>query len=198
MDIEFNDKIRFKKEFNSLDNFVLDFISILDELKIRYVLISGYVSILFGRSRSSEDIDIIIERLDLQKFKELWNKLSESFECINAGNAEQAYNEYLLTHHAIRFAKIKKFIPNMEVKFPKIELESWALSNKKEVTVNNKILFISPIELQISFKLYLGSEKDIEDAKYLYELFKEKLDLELLYEFNRKLKIVEVFNKYLR
>lgn len=39
-------------------------------LKKRYVLISGYVSILFGRNRSSEDIDMIVEKLDYEKFKE--------------------------------------------------------------------------------------------------------------------------------
>ena len=35
-------------------------------------------------------------------------------------------------------------------------------------------------------------------AKYLYEMFKDKLDISLLQEFNRKLKIGRRFNKYLR
>ena len=59
-------------------------------------------------------------------------------------------------------------------------------------------MFISQIELQIPFKLFLGSEKDIEDAKYLYSLLKDKLNMELLNEFNRKLKIVDLFNKYIK
>ena len=58
-------------------------------------------------------------------------------------------------------------------------------------------MFISSLELQIPFKLYLGSEKDIEDAKYLYNLFKDKIDLILLKEFNQKFKIQDKFNKYL-
>jgi len=44
----------------------------------------------------------------------------------------------------------------------------------------------------------LGSQKDIEDARFLYNLFKENLDMPLLKEFNQKLKIEEVFNDYLR
>lgn len=64
--------------------------------------------------------------------------------------------------------------------------------------LNNKTLFVSPIELQIPFKLFLGTEKDIEDAKHLYKVFKDKINLSLLHEFNRKLKIVHIFNKYLK
>lgn len=49
-----------------------------------------------------------------------------------------------------------------------------------------------------SFKLYLGSEKDIEDAKHIYKLFQDKLDMRLLQEFNRKLKTQVLFNRYLK
>ena len=199
MDIKYSkDEISFEKELNDLDRFTIKFTSLLDEINVRYVLISGYVSILFGRSRSSEDIDIIIEKMDFTRFMELWEKINESFTCIITKDPKEAYDEYINDHHAIRFAIKDSFIPNMEVKFPKIELESWALQNRKKVIVNNKSLFISPLELQISFKLYLGSEKDIEDAKHIYELFKDKLDLELLNEFNRNLNIEETFNKYIK
>lgn len=55
-------RIKLNKELNDLDTFVIDFVKILDKSKIKYVLVSGYVSILFGRSRSSEDIDIIVKK----------------------------------------------------------------------------------------------------------------------------------------
>lgn len=192
--------IELNKDLNSLDKFAVDFTSILDKLNVKYVLVSGYVSILFGRSRSSEDIDIIIERLNFDKFEKLWNELIKSFECIITNNLKDAYEDYLLTNHIIRFSRKKEFIPNMELKFPKTELESWALSKRKRVKINSKTLFISPLELQISFKVFLGkggNEKDIEDAKYLYEMFKDKLDLSVLREFNRKLKIEELFKEYI-
>ena len=66
----------------------------------------------------------------------------------------------------------------------------------KDPLLNGKHLFISPLELQISYKLFLGSEKDIEDATYLYNLTKEHLDGELLSEFNTKLKTDNI-RKYL-
>ena len=58
-------------------------------------------------------------------------------------------------------------------------------------------LVIIPLEMQIAYKLFLGSEKDIEDAKHLYNMFKDKLDASLLKEFNKKLKIEEAFKRYL-
>ncbi len=199
MDITFtNQKIIFEKELNSLDRFVIDFTAVLNKLNIKYVIVSGYVSILFGRNRSSEDIDLFIEKMQFTQFTKLWEELNKGFECIITSKAEAAYTDYLTNNLAIRFARKGKFIPNMEIKFTKNGLDEWAIENSKEVLINNHKLFISSIELQIAFKLYLGSEKDIEDAKYLYVLFKEKLDNELLMSFNRKLNISSVFNRYLK
>ena len=54
--MNFNKEIKLNKELNKLDKFVIDFCKLLD----RYVIVSGYVSILFGRSRSTEDVDLLI------------------------------------------------------------------------------------------------------------------------------------------
>jgi hypothetical protein len=75
-------------------------------------------------------------------------------------------------------------------------LDRWTLQERKTVVVDGHHLYISPLELQISFKLYLGTEKDIEDAKYLFKVFQGNLDLALLEEFNRKLKTEELFQRY--
>jgi len=199
MKIKFSkERIEFEKNLSNIDKFVMDFILILNKLKINYVLISGYVSIMFGRNRASEDIDIFIEKLTIARFKGLWEELSKKFECINASDFKSAYEDYLLKGTAIRFSKSKSYIPNMEVKFPKNELDEWTIKNKRKVILNREMLFISPLELQIPFKLFLGSEKDIEDARYLYKLFKDNIDAGLLKEFNRKLNIEPLFDKYLR
>lgn len=166
---------------------------------INYVIVSGYVSILFGRNRTSEDVDVIIEKLDFAGLTALWEGLyNGGFECVNAELPKTAYEHYLLTGLSIRVSRKGRFVPNIEMKFPKEELDFWTLKEKMEVVVNNHRLFISPLELQIPFKLLLGSEKDIEDARYLYGLFKEKIDLQLLREFNQKLKVERLFDKYLK
>lgn len=89
----------------------------------------------------------------------------------------------------IRAAEDELIIPNIEMKFAKDDFDRYSLANRLEVVYDGKKLFISPIELQIPYKLYLGSDKDIEDAIYLWEIFKDKLDISLLKRFMRELKV---------
>ena len=56
------------KSLNDLDRFVLDFLKIMEKYT-NYVLVSGYVSILLGRSRASEDVDILVPEMDYANFK---------------------------------------------------------------------------------------------------------------------------------
>lgn len=74
-------KIEFKKELNDLDKFVVDFTSILNKLGINYVIVSGYVAILFGRNRTSEDVDIIMKNWTS---KDLMRHLGKSVKSLNA------------------------------------------------------------------------------------------------------------------
>lgn len=191
--------IRLVKKLNDLDKLVIDFVKLLHKNKIKYVLVSGYVSILFGRSRSSEDIDIIVKKMSKKRFSALWKELSrKNFECLVPDNFESAYEKYLTKHTSIRFSRKEQPIPNIEFMFPKAEdLDNWVLKNGKQVRLNRQVLKISPIELQIAYKLFLGSEKDIEDARHLYQLFKENLDQKLLTQFLLKLDKKGRFNRYL-
>ncbi len=180
------------KELNELDKFVIEFTRLLPE----YVLVSGYVSILTGRSRGTEDIDLLVPKLDFNSFKSIWDKIYQNkFECINTEDVVEAFD--LLKEHAIRFARIGKAIPNMEFKLIKTKEDFYSLSNKLKVILKKDILFISPLEMQIAFKLNLGkqgNEKDLEDAKHLYELFKDNLNREELIRLIRLFKAEKEFD----
>ncbi|MDO9096749.1 MAG: hypothetical protein Q7U60_01310 [Candidatus Methanoperedens sp.] len=190
MEIEFKeDKIIFDRELSLLDSFVLSFTEHLETNNIKYVIISGYVAILFGRSRISEDVDIFIEHLSFEKFLKFWSGIEQSYECLNTGNSYEAYIDYLENHHAIRIAKKGSFIPNIELKFVKNDLDRYSLENRRHIKLANGSLYISPLELQIPYKLFLGSEKDIEDARFLFKLFKDNLNIVLLKMFLSKLKV---------
>lgn len=63
--------------------------------------------------------------------------------------------------------------------------------------MNGKEILISPLEQQISYKLYLGSDKDIQDAKYLFELFKDKLNMGEIIKTNKILKVEDKSKLYL-
>jgi len=182
MELEFREnRIVFEKALSNLDKLVVKFTKILDKEKIDYAIVSGYIAILFGRSRNTEDVDMFIEEMPFGKFRRLWKKLGEEgFECLNTSSAEEAYAGYLKEKLAIRFAEKGMVQPNFELKFPKTSYNIYSLKNKIGVMVNKEKLMTSEIELQIAFKLNLGSDKDFEDARHLYNIFKEHLDMGLL------------------
>jgi hypothetical protein len=176
------------KELTILDKLVLDFVSHID---IRYVIISGYVAILFGRSRNTEDIDMFIEDHGLHEFSGFYNKIISTLRYypLNAENAEDAY-ELIKEGNSLRFAEKGTFTPNFEIKFAKNATDFYSLENVLLVDLGTgPKLRISPLELAIAYKLFLGSEKDFADAGHLYVTFKDTLDIERLKDFISELPI---------
>lgn len=181
------------KELNNLDRFVVDFCSLLDE----YVIVSGYVSILLGRSRGTEDVDLLIPKMDYNDFKRLWDEIHKNgFECITHSNPDDAFA--MLREHAIRFARLKNPTPNIEFKIIKTDLDKYSFENRVKVKIKGDVLFTSPLEMQIAYKLFLAadgtddelmSDKDIEDARHLYRIFKEKINKDELIVFINKLNV---------
>lgn len=191
-------RIKLSKELLKLDEFVLSFIKLLDASGIKYVVVSGYVGIFFGRSRNTEDVDILIERCSKEKFLKFWNLVTAGFECMNAASPEKAYLDYLEQNSSLRFHLKDAFIPNIELKFIKNELDKFTLENRIEILLNEiHVLFFSPLEMQIAYKLYLGSEKDLEDARFIYKLFFNNLDKKLLNDMLSVLKVSSSMILYL-
>ncbi|MCZ7402644.1 MAG: hypothetical protein O8C61_10525 [Candidatus Methanoperedens sp.] len=176
MDIEIEaENIYLKnKVISKLDLFVVDFINILKKYT-DYVVVSGYVSILFGRSRGTEDIDLLINKIDMDTFLKFHNELIENnYWFLNAENPIELFG-MLEDGLAIRAAVKDNVIPNIEIKFVKNQLDRISLKEHKVAQLDTYGINISPLELQIAFKLYLGSDKDIEDAAYLCEIFSAHL-----------------------
>ena len=110
------------KEMNKLDKFTFDFVNFIKKY-VNYVIVSGYVSILLGRSRATEDVDIFIKKISKVKFTEMYKDLIENnFWCINSDNIDIIF-DYINEGIAIRFARGRIPLPNIEVKFPKDELD---------------------------------------------------------------------------
>jgi len=192
MEYDVNKKeIILNRELSKLDKFVLDFIKILEK-HIDYVIISGYVSILLGRTRATEDIDVFIEKISLEKFSEFYEDAKEQgFECINAEKTEEVFS-YLKEGLAIRFSKENLPVPNFEIKFPKREIDKETFNDFIIVILPEGKLKISSLERQVAFKkYYLKSEKDIEDASHIEELFKDKLDYNKINKFKNIIKNIK-------
>ena len=72
--MEFKDgEIKLNRELSELDKFALNFLSILEKYT-KYVVVSGYVAILLGRTRATDDIDVFIKPLSKDEFFRLYNE----------------------------------------------------------------------------------------------------------------------------
>jgi len=188
--MEFIDKktIRLDKIPTLLDNFVVDFTKVLEK-HAGYVIVSGYVSILFGRSRATEDIDILIEKMSKEDLIILYSELKENgYWCVEIEDVNEIM-DMLLEGLAVRFAKKPNVIPNIELKFVKNTVEKDAIKTAIDVVLKTGKIRISNIELQIAYKeKVLKSEKDMEDARHLEGVFKSNIDNKLLGEYREMLK----------
>jgi len=171
-----------------LDSFVEDFVNVLDKY-CKYIIVSGFVAIAHGRSRGTEDVDMIIEKFDFEKFKKLHEELEKNnFECIQSPRAEVVY-EYLIKKDSVRYIRKGTFVPEMEVKFSKDELDEMQLATRKKLEFTGMDVFFSSVEMNIAFKEeLLKSDKDMEDAKHLRIIYKDKIDENLINDIKRMIR----------
>lgn len=173
------DLIRVSLNPDGVDSLAFDFCACLERLKVRYAIISGYVAILLGRNRLSEDVDLFTERLSLAKFRALHSALKPTFESITPGGVERLYRDYLDAGEestSIRYARPGTFSPNLEVKFAQKPIHQYSLARRIAVDVNGQRVYIGPLEMGIVYKLKMGTEKDLADARWIFDRTRDRLD----------------------
>ncbi|MBS3079135.1 hypothetical protein J4218_03365 [Candidatus Pacearchaeota archaeon] len=162
-----------------LDKFVEDFCNIINN-HVKYIVCSGFVAISHGRSRGTEDIDMIIEVISKEKFIKLHEDLIKNgFICIQSDNPEDIYSRYLDKGDSIRYVWDKEgyFPPEMEIKFAKDELDLEQLRTRTKLPLTGLDIYFSSIEDNIAFKEeWLKSDKDMEDAKHLRIIYEDSID----------------------
>ena len=156
---------------NILDKFCIDFCKVVEK-NCKYIIVSGFVAIASGRVRGTEDIDMIIERLNLKKFIQLHKDLiKNNFVCMQSDSEQEIY-DYLKDNLSVRYTYKNKPLPEMEVKFAKDYLDEYQLKNRVKLKITNLDVWFSSIEMNIAFKEeLLKSPKDLEDAKHLRKMF---------------------------
>ena len=163
------------RELTELDSFVKHFIDILKK-HTQYLIVSGFVSIATGRTRGTEDVDVLVPVMDSTEFTDVFNELLENdFWCYQGDTAEEAYR-YVKNMSSIRFARVNEMFPNMEV-VPVNETKRakfFELNHPQKMRVRDFEFSVPPIEFEILYKeMLLGGEKDIADARHLRTLFAE-------------------------
>lgn len=165
------------EERTVLDVFATDFARVIEK-HAKYVIVSGFVVIAHGRSRGTEDIDMIIERIPGERFRSLHKELAANgFECVQSDDASEIYNEYLSNNDSIRYVRKGTHIPEMELKLSKDIIDERQLRDRKKLPMTGLDLYFSSIETNIAFKEeLLKSKKDMEDARHLRIVYEGKID----------------------
>lgn len=185
------------REPNRLDELAIEFSHVLNRFDIEHVYIAGYVSILAGRARSTQDVDVLIERIDTETANELAMTLVEEGFWGPAMPLTSMY-EMLDSGDDIWVVPDDQITPHLEVKFARDEFDLASLENAITARIGGKTVPIGPVELQIAYKLYLGALKDVEDAVHLYTLFEESLSVPRLEEWVTRLDVEDEYERLKR
>lgn len=186
-----------RREPNQLDDLAIAFSSILSELDVAHVFVSGYVAVLAGRSRSTEDIDVLVRPFDSETAAELASVLSERGYWGPAMPLSELYDT-VSNGAPIWVAPERQVSPHLEVKFGSDEFDRESLDSAIVARIDDAALPIGPLELQIAYKLHLGTRQDFEDAVHLYALLGESLNTDRLESWSAKLGVSEEYDRLRR
>jgi hypothetical protein len=193
-----DDTLTISRELSDLDEDVVEFTRVLAACDVDYVVVSGYVAILTGRSRATEDVDVVIETLSEADGERLVSTLKDRNYWGMAMPLDELYS-MLSDSDRIRIAKEGEMYPNFEVWFVSNEVEREALSNALTAKLDGNQIRISPLELQLAYKLRLAQRagsrngKDFEDALHLYITFEGQFNREALERYVEELGVEDYY-----
>ena len=179
------DTIIIQRDLTELDLFVKKFLNILKK-HTDYLIVSGFVSIATGRTRGTEDVDILVPVMPKEEFSKLFNDLSQNdFWCYQGDSPLRVY-ENIKNLDSVRFAKTNEIFPNIElVPFDKTKkAKSFEFNHAIKLKIKNFEFKIPPLEFEILYKeIILKGKKDIEDARHIRIFFSDIIKREKFNEY---------------
>jgi hypothetical protein len=164
-----------QRDLTELDLFAKKFLDILKK-HTDYLVVSGFVSICTGRTRGTEDIDVIVPAMEKEKFITLFKELDKNnFWCYQGDDPGNIY-VYIENLNSLRFAKTNEIFPNIElIPFDQTKkAKFFEFNNPQKIKIKDFEFKIPPLEFEILYKeIVLKGKKDIEDAKHLRTFFSE-------------------------
>ena len=142
----------------------------------------------------AEDVDVLIERVDRETADELATELDEEGFWGPAMSLTSMYEKFD-NGEDIWVAPDDQITPHLEMKFARDEFDRASLENAITARTGGEAIPIGPIELQIAYKLYLGSRTNVEDAVHLHALFEESLSVARLEEWTTRLGVEDEYER---
>jgi hypothetical protein len=180
-----NGTIIINRELTRLDLFVRGFLDVLKKHS-DYLIVSGFVSISTGRTRGTEDIDILAQKLTKIKFALLLEELFRNkFWCYQGDTIDEIWR-HIENGDNIGFAKEGEMFPNVE--FISVDKSKptkyFEFTHPQKIKIQDFEFKIPPIEFEILYKeIVLADKKDIGDARHLRTFFSELIKKERFKEY---------------
>ncbi|MHA1995822.1 MAG: hypothetical protein ACW97Z_14840 [Candidatus Hodarchaeales archaeon] len=164
------------------EEMLLNVTKYLHSKKIPYAVVGGFSAIVWGRGRSTYDIDIIVDQKNLN-LKEFTIFLRTKDLSTSELELQEAFNE--LSHATIHTSDSSVYRIDLQGVYSSLDRET--IETAKEITYKGqKIRFGSPENL-IAHKLHFGSDRDLEDALVVFIAQEQSLDLDYLVLLSSKL-----------
>ena len=141
-----------------------------------YLVVSGFVSICSGRTRATEDVDVLVPVMEREKFEKLfYNLIEQGFWCYQGDSVGEVYS-FIEKISNIRFAEKDTMYPNIEF-IPINETKRaqfFEFTHPQKIRIKEFDFKIPPIEFEILYKeIVLKGDKNIADARHLRTFFKD-------------------------
>jgi len=182
------------KEPNDLDRLLLAVSDALESAGVTYAAVSGYVAVLLGRARATEDIDVLVERFDATTADDLADGLTQRGFWGPAMPLDRLHGT-LAEGLPFRIAEDGHRVPNVELKFPTDEYDRASLRDRVTVRFGTDSFTVGSLELQIAYKLRMDARKDREDALHLYRTLEDSLDVDELEQYVERLGVETAYDR---
>ncbi|MFX1537253.1 MAG: DUF6036 family nucleotidyltransferase [Promethearchaeota archaeon] len=176
---------------NDFRKFVELTINTLNASEIRYVLIGGLAATIFGRPRTTLDVDIIIEH-DQKKIQKLQELLKNNGFIFGENKIQIA-----LQKRSQCSIFLREFPYRLDLKGIYSPLDERSMQNRVKQIILNETVFVEKPEDLIVAKLVYGSQLDLEDAKAIILRQEEKLDVEYVCYYVVKEQVEDLLSQIL-
>jgi hypothetical protein len=179
------------RELSEFDRRAFAFFDLLDDVGIDYLVVSGYLLLLTGRQRMTEDVDLILSIQTTDRFDELATRLGEEGYVANPPPLDRL-PEFIEEGHVGVHAEEAR-VPTFDISLGDTQIERDAFADSLSVEVGGKTLQVTPFEQQIAYKLSMlydptdHTAMDFLDALHLYRVFEEHIDMNSLRNYAQRL-----------
>lgn len=170
----------------SFERMVLDFIGVLEKIKVDYVVIGGIAVSSWGNPRTTKDLDVIVD-LNSDDIDKFCKNLQESGFSVDKEDIKEALKEK--THFTV-LDEYSEY--HIDAKGVYNRFDALTVKNKYVVPYEGLNMCIASAEDTVAHKLLFGGYQDIKDAESIL-LRQSELDMEYLEELCENLGVLNEF-----